>query len=228
MQRTNKSYFSEDLCTAPEYYLAKNIGKELPRIEPDTLKSQYLDSLAEVSAFQIFEDIPGIRKNRITIDATTLFEIWEPILDRILLVEDLNFLRIDQQRIDTIVAKLTWLGNSWLSAEILNQKMQVDTWEEVLDIATKYDYEFDIITVDYRPAQIVLEIRNNQSQQTTEYWGVYPSGWEIFLHKTRAFNGGYIIDDYNTPYKFKIEVWTGIPFFRNIQNGEIVTIENFY
>lgn len=91
MQSANKSYISEDLCIAPEYHLAKNTNKELPNIDPDTTKSEYLNSLAVISAFQIFEDIPGIKKNRIIIDSNNLLEIWEPIPNRILLTEDLDF-----------------------------------------------------------------------------------------------------------------------------------------
>ena len=85
MQSASKSYIPADLCIAPEYYLAKNTNKKLPNIDADNIKSKYLDSLAEISAIQIFEDIPGIKKNIVPIDSKNLLEIWEPIPNRIML-----------------------------------------------------------------------------------------------------------------------------------------------
>ena len=134
MQNTDESYIAADLYLAPEYHLAKNTYKELPAIQPDVLKSEYLDSLAEISAIQIFEDIPGIKKSRIPIDAENLMEIWEPIPARIFLTEDLEFLKADNQRVETVIEKLIWLGNSWLSSAILTQRTKVETWEDVLNI----------------------------------------------------------------------------------------------
>jgi len=227
MQNANESYIPEDLCIAPEYHLAKNTYKELPAIEPDTLKSEYLDSLAEISAIQIFEDIPGIKKSRITIDSKNLLEIWEPIPDRVLLTEDLEFLKADNQRIEVVVEKLTWLGDSWLSSEILEKKIKIGTWREVLNVLYEYNYLFDFITIAYHFPKIVLETHSNEFNEPAEYWSIYPSCWNICLIKTRTFNGGYVGDDYNTPYKFNIEVWAGLPFFRNTKTGEPVRIENW-
>lgn len=226
MQSANKSYISEDLCIAPEYHLAKNTNKELPNIDPDTTKSEYLNSLAVISAFQIFEDIPGIKKNRITIDSSNLVEIWEPIPNRILLTEDLDFLKKDSQRIKLVIEKLIWLGYSWLNLEIFEQRVKIETWQDALNVIQQYNYIFDFITIAFHSSKIGLETHSNKSGESTEYWGVYPNSWQICLIKTRTFNGGYIIDDYNTPYKFNIQVWAGIPFFRNIKTGEQITIES--
>lgn len=228
MQSANESYISGNLCIAPEYHLAKNTNKELPDIEPNLIKSKYLDLLAEISAIQIFEDIPGIKKNRITIDSKHLFEIWEPIANRILLIEDLEFLKKDNQRIESVVEKLTWLGDSWLTSEILDEKLKIATWSDALNVIHHHNYRFDFITIGFHSSKIVLERQDNKSGKTSKYWGVYPPFWEICLNKTRTFNGGYIIDDYNTPYHFRIEVWAGIPFFRNIHTGEVITMESLY
>ena len=227
MQNTDESYIAADLYLAPEYHLAKNTYKELPTIQPDVLKSEYLDSLAEISAIQIFEDIPGIKKSKIPIDAENLMEIWEPIPGRIFLSEDLEFLKADNQRVEAVVEKLIWLGNSWLSSAILTQRTKVETWEDILNILQQYNYTFDFITIAHHSHKIILETHNNATNEPTEYWGVYPNCWDISLIKTRNFNGGYIIDDYNTPYNFSIEVWVGIPFLRNIKTRELILQDNY-
>ena len=228
MQRVSPAYIAEDLCLAPEYHLEKNINKELPAIEPDSLKSKYLDALAEISAIQIFEDIPGIKQSRITIDANSLFEIWQPIPQRILLIGDLEFLRSDRSRIENIVEKLIWIGDAWLSSEIIDKKTKIATWEDALNIIDLYDYQLDFISVNFCVSQIVLETHNDRANQPITYWGLYPNCWQIHLHKVRTFNGGFVIDDYNTPYSFKIEVWSGTPIFRNQQTGESLTINCLY
>ncbi len=228
MQSVNKSYIPADLCIAPEYYLAKNTNKKLPNIDADNIKSKYLDSLAEISAIQIFEDVPGIKKNIIPIDSKNLLEIWEPIPDRIMLAEDLEFVKKENERIESVVKKLIWLSDSWLNSEILEQKVKIETWEDVLSVIRQYDYIVDFITIDFHPAEIVLENHSSTSGEPTEYWGIYPNCWDIYLIKIRTFNGGYIIDDYNTPYSFHIEAWAGIPFFRNTQTGELIKMEDLY
>lgn len=97
-----------------------------------------------------------------------------------------------------------------------------------MNVVSRYDYRNDFITIAFHSAKIVLENHNNESGEPIKYWGLYPTCWDIYLNKTRAFNGGYIIDDYNTPYRFRIEVWAGIPFLRNIQTGQLRTMESLY
>lgn len=227
MHHSNESYIPEALCTAPDYHLATNIAKVLPKIEPDATKSEYLDSLAAVSAFQFFESIPGIRKTKIPADSNQHFEVWELIPDRILLPEDQEFLKQDNFRLKAIAEKLIWLGKSWLSSKILDQKLPVSSWEDLLEVVSQYDYAFDLIRLVYHPARIVFETLDLESEPT-DYWSVYPSRWNIGLTKTRTFNGGFIVDDYNSHYSFSVEVWAGTPFSRNVQTGKLATPESHY
>ncbi len=218
----NKPYILKALCIAPEYHLAANVTKELPTIAADRTKSEYLDSLAEISAFQFFQSIPGIQKTEIPAHSTYPVEVWQLIPDRILLPEDQEFLKRDHARISAIAEKLIWLGQSWLSSAILDQKLPVHTWEDVLEAIGQYDYSFDFLGIVYHPAQLIFEPCPPESDQGPDCWSVYPPRWDICLTKTRTFNGGYIVDESSSRYHFKVEVWAGRPFSRSLQTGMIL------
>ncbi|MBD2003334.1 MULTISPECIES: hypothetical protein [Cyanophyceae] len=68
MLTANKGFIPEDLFKAPEYELAKNHNKELPDVEKIATRARYLDSLAPISAIQVFEEIPGIKKSTILLN----------------------------------------------------------------------------------------------------------------------------------------------------------------
>lgn len=91
-------------------------------------------------------------------------------------------------------------------------------------MVSQYDYAFDLIRFVYHPASIVFETLDFEPQPA-DYWSVYPSRWNIGLTQTRTFNGGFVVDDYNSHYSFRVEVWAGTPFSRNIQTGKLVTPE---
>ncbi|MBD1924746.1 hypothetical protein H6F74_00375 [Trichocoleus sp. FACHB-90] len=226
MLTANKGFIPEDLFKAPEYELAKNHNKELPDVEKIATRARYLDSLAPISAIQVFEEIPGIKKSTISLNTETFFEVWNVISGRVLLPEDLEFLKQDANRVESIAKNLLWLGESWLSSQIFEKKLKVENWEDVQKVVNRYEYEYEFIDIVEVPYKVSLEPHKNKFGEVNEYWGVYPTCWNISLNRTRGFNGCYIINDYNSSYRFNIEVWAGIPFFRNVKTGEVVTLEN--
>ncbi|MBD1899074.1 hypothetical protein NDI44_07705 [Trichocoleus sp. DQ-A3] len=229
MQTSTKSYLPEELCKAPDYHLAENYPKDLPEVEIGSTKSKYLDSLAPISAVQVFEDIPGIKKSTFSFDTETetSFEVWTILPNRVLLPEDLEFLKQDKHRVELIAKQLVGIGNSWLNSRIFDKKIKVQSWEDILSILDKYEYAYDLIDIIEVPYKISKTNLQNESSEKAKYWSISPPSWNISLKKTRSFNGCYIVDDYNSSYNFSIEVWIGIPFLKNIQTGEVITRENF-
>ncbi len=229
MQTSTKSYLPEELCKAPDYHLAENYPKDLPEVEIGSTKSKYLDSLAPISAVQVFEDIPGIKKSTFSFDTETetSFEVWTILPNRVLLPEDLEFLKQDKHRVELIAKQLVEIGNSWLNSRIFDKKIKVQSWEDILSILDKYEYAYDLIDIVEVPYKISKTNLQNEASEKAKYWSISPPSWKISLRKTRSFNGCYIVDDYNSSYNFSIEVWIGISFLKNIQTGEVITRENF-
>ncbi len=226
MLSTDDKFILEHLCKAPEYNLAINTNKELPEIDPETTKSAYLDALAAICATQFFEDIPGIAKERILFGSENTFEVWNLIPHRVLIPEDVEFLKRDRSRVEAIAQKITWLFDSWLDSRILTQKLPVNSWDDALDVLERYNYEFDFINIHSRPHRVRAETRTAPSGKVTDYWAVYPPCLTIDFIKTRYLNGGYIVDDYNSLYKFNLEAWMGLPLLRNQATGEAVTLKD--
>lgn len=112
MPTSNKPYIPEDLSKAPEYHLAQNLASQLPEIDPDSPRGKYLDSLAAISAVQVFEEIPGIQKSIISLESINSFEVWDITPHRVLLPSDVEFLKQDNNRVEAIAKKLIWLGES--------------------------------------------------------------------------------------------------------------------
>ena len=227
MQTSTKSYLPEELCKAPDYHLAENSPKDLPEVETGSTKSKYLDSLAPISAVQVFEDIPGIKKSTFSLDTETSFEVWTILPNRVLLPEDLDFLKQDKLRVESIAKQLVEIGDSWLNSQIFDKKIKIQNWEDILKILDKYDYNYELIDIVELPYKVSKTNLQNEFSEKAKYWSVSPPSWNISLKRTRSFNGCYIVDDYNSSYNFSIEVWIGIPFLKNIQTGEVITRENF-
>lgn len=221
--QSDQSFLQQELCKAPDYRLEKNTTKELPKVDLEATKAVYLDSLAAVSAAQIFEEVPGIEKVKILVDARTSFEIWNLMPSRVLLPQDVEILRSDRARVEAIIKTIVGVFDCWLSSEILEQKLQVHSWEEVLELLENYKYEFDFINISYTHPRVQRETRT-VGQDGVEYWAIYPPCLTIKLIKTRGLNGGYIVDDYNSLYNFQIEAFAGLPLFRNIQTGTVATL----
>ena len=227
MQTSTKSYLPEELCKAPDYHLAENSPKDLPEVETGSTKSKYLDSLAPISAVQVFEDIPGIKKSTFSLDTETSFEVWTILPNRVLLPEDLDFLKQDKLRVESIAKQLVEIGDSWLNSQIFDKKIKIQNWEDILKILDKYDYNYELIDIVELPYKVSKTNLQNEFSEKAKYWSVSPPSWNISLKRTRSFNGCYIVDDYNSSYNFSIEVWIGIPFLKNIQTGEVITREIF-
>ena len=227
MQTSTKSYLPEEICKAPDYHLAENSPKDLPEVETGSTKSKYLDSLAPISAVQVFEDIPGIKKSTFSLDTETSFEVWTILPNRVLLPEDLDFLKQDKHRVESIAKQLVEIGDSWLNSQIFDKKLKVQNWEDILKILDKYEYGYELIDIVELPYKISKTNLQNESSEKAKYWSISPPSWNISLKRTRSFNGCYIVDEYNSSYNFSIEVWIGIHFLKNIQTGEVITRENF-
>lgn len=216
-------FIPAELSKAPDYRLVENTSKPLPDIEPESTKAAYLDSLAAISATQIFDNIPGIEKLLINLDSKNSFEIWNMIPNRVLIPEDIDFLQQDSNRVEAIVEKVVSLFDSWLNSEILDKKIKIESWEAAKAVLEQYDYEFNFINIHRIHHQIKLENYKATAEEVSESWVVYPPGVQIELIKTRSLNGGYIVDDYNSLYNFNIEAWAGLPLFKDIKTGSLTT-----
>lgn len=223
MQISNRPFIPEELGKAPEYDLEKNTTKDLPNVDLEATKAVYLDALAAVSATQIFEEIPGIEKVRILVDAKTSLEVWNLMPSRVLLPSDVELLKRDRARVEAILEIIVGVFDCWINSEILEQKLQVQSWKEVLELLNDYKYEFDFIDLRYSHPQIQVETHTLELKEA-EYWAIYPPCLTLKFIKTRGLNGGYIVDDYNSLYNFCVEAWAGLPLFRSRQTGAVKTL----
>jgi hypothetical protein len=196
MPTSNQLLISEKIRQAPNYHLAENLDQELPIIEENVTKSEYLDALAEISAIQIFKDIPGIKKTKISIGLDNFFEVWQLIPNRVLLKEDLQLLEQDKERVEAITAQLMQFCECYLSSEIFDNKLDVQSWQDVSKVVEHHKYDFEFLNIDYSFPE-TLPLSDHVLEATACY--------NISLIATRPFNGGYIEDDYNSLYNFSIE-----------------------
>jgi hypothetical protein len=148
------------------------------------------------------------------------------IPNRVLIPEDIKLLKKDNKRVEAIVKKITEVFYCCLNSEILDKPLKIKSWEDTQELVHQYKYEFDFINIHYNHPQIKVETHQEELGQTGEYWAVYPPYLTIDLIKTRGLNGGYIIDDYNSLFNFRIMAWAGLPLFRNIKTGDIATMES--
>lgn len=220
------SFIAEALAFAPEHPLEQNLERFLPDIR--------IASPEEIRAIQRRDRIPGIVRRLIPLNSTRVWEYWWCVPGRMLLPEDLEIIRCDRQRIETILTKLIWLLGGLCFGEnscFYGDADSVYDWQQVLEFARNSGVSPDVMDIDFMPtaiAQVNLSHPYDQLSalptaegQTPNYVVVEPGHWHIEFFPLQAIEGGFELQE--SKPMCSCQIWTGKPFIKNLETGETTT-----
>jgi hypothetical protein len=210
------SFISDEITLAPRHPLAENL--ELPLPEASSA------SVQEIRKIQQRDRIPGIVRRIIPLDASTFWEYWWCVPERLLLPEDVELIKSDCVRIESILEQLIWLfGGHCFDKDSYRQGEQliVNQWQEVLKFSRQCGFESYLMDIDYLPTAIK---RYTQQSNSTEndlndtYIAVEPAHWHIEFLQLITTEGGFELQ-HPKPI-CSCQIWTGKPLIKNLQTGE--------
>lgn len=206
---------SESVAIAPPHPFAQKLEIPLP------------EAPEQIWAMQRREGIPGVVKRIIPLDAETSWEYWWCVPSRLLLPEDVELIKSDRDRVESILAKLVWLFGGHCFSENsarLGEQLAVPNWQEVLQFAQQNGFESYLLDIDYLPTAIKLYNQSsnpNQDELTTAYIAVEPPHWHVEFLQLIAVDGGFAIQE---PKPIcSCQIWMGKPFIRNLETNETST-----
>lgn len=217
------SLISEELAFAPEHPLEQNLERPLPDLR--------VASPEEIRAIQRRDRIPGIVRRLIPLNSTTVWEYWWCVPGRMLLPEDVDIIRCDRLRIETILAKLIWLLGGHCFGEnscLYGEAKSVYDWQQVLEFARNAGISPDAMDIDFMPTAIAqlnlshphdkLPILPIADKKTPNYVAVEPGHWHIEFFQLQPIEGGFELKEPKP--MCSCQIWTGKPFIKNLETGE--------
>lgn len=242
------SFISDEIWLAPQHPLAQNL--ELPIFDDNRASSEGIREIQQLIRDNVsdraqaeplgmpleteipagvnsaLEDlrIPGVVKRIIPLDNDTSWEYWWCVPGRLLLSEDVELMRVDLPRVQSILEKLVWLfGGHCFGKDFHRQGdlLPVHDWQEVLTFARQHGFESYLLDIDYLPTAIK---RYNQASNPikdsadTEYIAVEPAHWHIEFFQLTPTDGGFEIQHPKTICS--CQIWTGKPFIKHLHTGE--------
>ncbi|MBD2004019.1 MULTISPECIES: hypothetical protein [Cyanophyceae] len=206
------SFVPNEMTIAPKHPLAANMDLPIP----DGRSA----SKEEIRLIQRRDRIPGVIKRTLPLDAQIYWEYWWCIPDRVLLEEDLELLRSDRIRQETILSKLVWLFGGYCfgdDSKLHGEKDPVYDWQKVVEFACQHNYQSYVLDIDFLPTAI----KQVQRQHSNECVAVEPAHWHIEFFRLQQTEGDFEIQE---PKNLcSCQIWTGKPFIKNLQTGETLT-----
>ena len=221
-----KVFIADEMAFAPDHPLGEYMERSLPDFR--------VASQPEIWEIQRRDRIPGIVKRLIPMNVATAWEYWWCVPGRILLPEDVEVLKSDRPRMETILAKLLWLlgghcfdnNSRWHGeAELLYE------WQQVVEFAHNSGLNPDVLDIDFMPSAIAqvnlshphdrLSANSKQLETTPNYVAVEPGHWHIEFFQIQPIAGGFILQEPKPACS--CQIWTGKPFIKHLQTGEIIT-----
>ncbi|MFB2834179.1 hypothetical protein [Floridanema evergladense] len=212
------------------------ISDELLFANPHTLVANKIPSLASfegitspqaVWEIQKHDRISGLHKRILPLDFTKVWEYWWCIPGRILLPEDMEVLRSDRSRIETILGQLVWLlGGHCLGVNSYfdGRNQPLYDWQEVLQFVDKSGLSADVIDIDFFPT--TLQTNNKPivgipSEEFSHYVAIEPAHLHLEFFKLQAIDGGFKLQE---PKPLcSCQIWTGKPLLKSMKTGESFT-----
>lgn len=208
------AFIADEQTTAPEHPLEQNLELPIPDV-----KSAPVEEIREV---QRRDRIPGVVRRIIQFDSDTYWQYWWCVPGRMLLPEDVELLRSDRARVESILEKLVWLfGGYCFSKDSHRQGDQilVRDWQDVRNFASQQGFESYLLDIDFMPLAIKRDPRHSEpseeSAQTTHV-AVEPPHWHIEFLQLTPTNGEFEIKE---PKEVcSCQIWTGKPFIKHLQS----------
>jgi hypothetical protein len=184
---------------------------------------QGISTQEEVWDVQKRDRISGLHKRIFPIDYSTSWEYWWSIPGRMLLPEDMEVLRSDRQRVETILEKLVWLlGGHCLGANshFDGQNQPFYDWQEVLQFVNQSGLNADIIDIDFLPTSLQTNnkpIAGIPLDEISHYVAIEPAHFHIEFFSLQAIDGGFKLQE---PKPLcSCQIWTGKPLLKNLKTG---------
>jgi hypothetical protein len=225
------TFIPEEITFAPVHPLGDNLDRLLANARIMPMSSP------ETWQLQGQEKIPGIVKRFIPLNGMMAWEYWWCVPGRMLLPEDVEVLRSDRLRVETILSKLVWLLGGHCFGEDVNWQAEskpVYDWQLVLEFARNSGLNPDIIDIDFLPTAIAqtnlshphdkLPPNGEINGNPPNYVAVEPGHWHIEFFQLQPIEGGFILQE---PKPMSTcQIWTGKPFVKHLQTGEVTTRYN--
>lgn len=213
------SFFPQEMTTAPEHPLAAN--RDLPISGQSASKEK-------IRQIQQRDRIPGVVKRIVSLDANTFWEYWWCVPGRILLPEDIELLRSDRLRVESILSKLVWLFGGYCFGDDTPQQGEqkpVYDWQQIIEFARQHGFESYVLDIDFLPSAIQLDNRNSQLTENTPsntHVAVEPAHWHIEFFRLQPAEAEFF-EIQEVKNLCSCQIWTGKPFLKNLETGEAVT-----
>jgi hypothetical protein len=211
------SFIPDEITIAPKHPLEQNL--ELPI--PDTQNAE------EVREVQRRDRIPGVVKRTIPLDHEVSWEYWWCVPGRLLLPEDVELMKRDRDRLESILEKLVWLfGGHCFSQHCHRQgdRLPVHDWQEVLAFARQQGFESYLLDIDFLPTAIKRDNRHSnlvEDETDLGHIAVEPAHWHIEFFQVATINGGFEMQEPKPVCS--CQIWTGKPFIKHLHTGETST-----
>lgn len=216
-------FIPSDLMQACPHPLAQKLTRHLPGGEEA--------SAEKIRHIQLQLGIPGLVKRLIPLNPLTFWEYWWCVPGRILLPEDVEVLKRDRPRLETILSKLVWLLGGHCfgdSTPLSGDSAPVYDWQQVLAFVEASGLRADLLDIDFLPTAIeprpLFPSDNGRSQSIEDVEScvaIEPGHWHIEFFQVQPIEGGVEI-----VYPKKLcscQIWTGRPFIKNLKTGETST-----
>jgi len=213
------SFLSQEIAIAPKHPLFRNLNLPIP----DT-SSASVDQIREI---QRRDQIPGVVKRIIRLDADTDWEYWWCVPGRLILPEDAELLKSDLARVESILEKLVWLFGAYCFEKDSDREVEhrsVHDWQDVLKFARQQGFDSYLLDIDYLPTTIKQSDRNStptQAETNSGYIAVEPAHWHVEFFQLAPTNGGFELKEPKTVCS--CQIWTGKPFIKHLHTGETTT-----
>lgn len=206
-----ESFISEEIAIAPPHPLAQNLDLPLP----DTSSA----SVQEIREIQLRDRIPGVVKRIVLVDADTFWQYWWCVPGRMLLPEDVELLKCDRPRLESILEKLVWLFGGFCfgaNSDREGKQVPIHDWQDVVKFAQQQGYESYVLDIDFMPIAIKYAPQSSHPTQTTHI-AVEPPHWHIEFLQLTPIPGGYKVQEPKTACS--CQIWTGMPFLKQVPTG---------
>lgn len=133
--------------------------------------------------------VSSLKLITIPVDSQTFFELWVPICDDNLLLEEAKLLKGDRPRLEEICEKLTWLfGATVFNQETICVQEPDYDWLHLMTLINQSGAHFDALTIDYLPQAI---LPHTTSDGIATAWTVRPLTWQIHFWQLNPVARGY-------------------------------------
>lgn len=212
----NSSFIPFEWMSAPAHPLGNNLEQPLP--DPRNA------SIAEIQEAQRRNQIPGLVRRWIPVDAILSWEYWWCVPGRLLLPEDVELLQKDLSRVESILSRLLWLlGGYCFNQETSweGHKHPCHDWQQVLDFVKAQGLNSYVLDIDFFPMAIQLENeQTSANHHPVPHIAVEPAHWHIEFFQLRPVAGGFEIEEAKTPCS--CQIWTGQPFIKYLETDQVI------